>query len=61
MKAIKHVLFVDKDDRSLSPLFEAIVQQPARTDSVLSTAGLILVLGNNILIENILCYYDSDR
>lgn len=42
MKAIKHVLFVDKDDRSLSPLFEAIVQQPARTDSVLSTAGLIL-------------------
>ena len=41
MKSIKHVLFVDKDGRSLSPIFRAIVEQMTRVDSVLSTAVLV--------------------
>lgn len=35
------MLFVDKDDCSLGPLFKAIVQQAVRIDAVLSTVGLI--------------------
>lgn len=40
MKAIKHILFIDRDDRSLNPLFKAILEQAMREDPVLSAVGL---------------------
>lgn len=40
MKAIKKVLFVHADDRSLAPLFKAIFQRAVVTDPILSTADL---------------------